>query len=183
MLRLARGADRSSGVAVSIPTIIHRSTRTAGAGSSYGSRMDLKYALRTLIKDPWFTLVAALALGLGIGLNSTVFTFVNAVLLRGLPFPNADQIVHINSRNTAEGNSQGVSFPDLQDWRAQAKTFSSLAAYQQMTMNISDIGPPPERGSGVKVSANAFSIIAERPIQGRDFSPNEDKKGAEPVAI
>jgi predicted permease len=145
--------------------------------------MDLKYAFRMLIKDPWFTLVAVLALGLGIGVNSTVFTFVNAVLLRGLPFPNADEIVHVNSRNTAEGNSDGVSFPDFQDWRAQAKTFSSLAAYQQTTMNISDLGHPPERASGVKVSANAFSIIGERPIQGRDFSDSEDKKGAEPVAI
>ena len=92
--------------------------------------MDLKYAFRMLVKDPWFTSVAVLALGLGIGVNSTVFTFVNAVLLRGLPFANADQIVHVNARNTAEGNSQGVSFPDYQDWRAQTKTFASLAAYQ-----------------------------------------------------
>ena len=83
--------------------------------------MNLKYAVRMLIKDPWFTFVAVLALGLGIGVNSTVFTFVNAVLLRGLPFPNADQIVHINSRDTAEGNGRGVSYPDYQDWRAQAK--------------------------------------------------------------
>ena len=58
--------------------------------------MSLKYAIRMLRKDPWFTLVAVVALGLGIGVNSTVFTFVNAVLLRGLPFPNADQIVHVN---------------------------------------------------------------------------------------
>ncbi len=145
--------------------------------------MHLKYAFRTLMKDPWFTLVAVLALALGIGVNSTVFTFVNAVLLRGLPFPNADQIVHLTSRNTAEGNSEGVSYPDFQDWRANARTFASLAAYQQTTMNISDSGHPPERASGVKVSANAFSIIGERPIQGRDFTTDEDQKGAEPVAI
>ena len=75
--------------------------------------MNLKYAVRMLVKDPWFTLVAVLALGLGIGVNSTVFTFVNAVLLRGLPFPNADQIVHVNGRNTADGNTQGVSYPDF----------------------------------------------------------------------
>src|SRR4030095_6684023 len=87
--------------------------------------MHLKYALRMLIKDPWFTLVAVLALGLGIGVNSTVFTFVNAVLLRGLPFPNADQIVHLNARNTAEGNSQGVSYPDFQDWRGRGRAVSS----------------------------------------------------------
>jgi putative ABC transport system permease protein len=145
--------------------------------------MHLKYAFRMLLKDPWFTLVAVLALALGIGVNSTVFTFVNAVLLRGLPFPNADQIVHLTSRNTAEGNSQGVSYPDFQDWRANARTLSSLAAYQQSTMNISDSGHPPERASGVKVSTNAFSIIGERPIQGRDFTDDEDRKGAEPVAI
>ena len=145
--------------------------------------MHLKYAFRMLVKDPWFTLVAVLALALGIGVNSTVFTFVNAVLLRGLPFPNADQIVHMNSRNTTEGNSQGVSYPDFLDWRANARTLSSLAAYQQTTMNISDSGHPPERASGVKVSTNAFSIIGERPIQGRDFSDGEDRKGAEPVAI
>jgi putative ABC transport system permease protein len=145
--------------------------------------MHLKYAFRMLVKDPWFTLVAVLALGLGIGVNSTVFTFVNAVLLRGLPFPNADQIVHLNSRNTAEGNTQGVSYPDFQDWRAQARSFSSLAAYQQSTMNISDRGHPPERASGVRVSTNAFSIIREAPILGRDFKDGEDRKGAEPVAI
>jgi putative ABC transport system permease protein len=145
--------------------------------------MHLKYAFRMLVKDPWFTLVAVLALALGIGVNSTVFTFVNAVLLRGLPFPNADQIVHLNSRNTTEGNSQGVSYPDFRDWRANARTFSSLAAYQQTTMNISDSGHPPERASGVRVSANAFSIIGERPIQGRDFRDDEDRQGAEPVAI
>src|SRR6185436_237221 len=145
--------------------------------------MHLKYAFRMLIKDPWFTLIAVVALGLGIGVNSTVFTFVNAVLLRGLPFPNADQIVHLNSRNTTEGNSQGVSYPDFLDWRANTRTLSSLAAYQQTAMNISDSGHPPERASGVSVSANAFGIIGERPIQGRDFRDDEDRKGAEPVAI
>src|SRR4051812_38833297 len=145
--------------------------------------MQLKYAVRMLVKDPWFTLVSVLALALGIGVNSTVFTFVNAVLLRGLPFPNADQIVHLSSRDTTEGNSQGVSYPDFQDWRAHAHTLSSLAAYEQTTMNISDSGHPPERASGAKVSANAFGIIGERPIQGRDFTGTEDRKGAEPVAI
>jgi len=145
--------------------------------------MDLKYAFRMLVKDPWFTLVAVLALGLGIGVNSTVFTFVNAVLLRGLPFANADQIVHVTSRDTAEGNSQGVSFPDYQDWRAQAKGFASLAAYQPSTMNISDSGHPPERASGVRVTANTFSILGERPIRGRDFGKGDDQKGAEPVAL
>ncbi len=145
--------------------------------------MNLKYAFRMLVKDPWFTFVAVLALGLGIGVNSTVFTFVNAVLLRGLPFANADQIVHVSGRNTAEGNGLGVSYPDYRDWRAQASTFASLAAYQPTTMNISESGHPPERASGVRVSANAFGIIGERPLTGRDFRDTEDRKGAEPVAL
>jgi predicted permease len=136
-----------------------------------------------LVKDPWFTLVAVLALGLGIGVNSTVFTFVNAVLVRGLPFANPDQIVHLNARNTAEGNGLGVSYPDYQDWRAQAKSFASLAAYQGIAANISDSGHPPERANGAKVTANAFDIIGERPIRGRGFQEGDDRRGAEPVVL
>ena len=143
----------------------------------------MPYAVRMLIKDPWFTLVAVLALGLGIGVNSTVFTFVNAVLLRGLPFANPDQIVHLNSRNTAEGNGLGVSYPDYQDWRAQAKSFASLAGYQVTAANISDSGHPPERANGMKVTANAFTIVGERPIRGRGFQDSDDRKGAEPVVL
>jgi putative ABC transport system permease protein len=145
--------------------------------------MNLKYAVRMLVKDPWFTLVAALALGLGIGVNNTVFTFVNAVLLRGLPFKNPDQIVHVNGRNNADGGGMPISYPDFVDIRAQAKSFSSLAAYQGMTMNVSDAGHTPERASGTRVSANAFSLLGERPMLGRDFRDGEDTKGAEPVAL
>ena len=76
-----------------------------------------------------------------------------------------------------------MSYPDFVDWRAQARTFSSLAAYQQTTMNISDSGHPPERANGIKVTTNAFSIIAQGPVRGRDFKDGEDRKGAEPVAI
>ena len=148
-----------------------------------GMGMNLRYAFRMLVKDPWFTSVAVLALALGIGVNSTVFTFVNAVLLRGLPFANPDQIVHINSRNTAEGSGLGVSYPDYRDWRAQAKSFASLAGYQPMTMNLSDSGHTPERASGVRVTANAFGVVGERPIKGRGFLDGEDRKGAEPVAL
>ncbi len=145
--------------------------------------MNLKYAARMLVKDPWFTLVAALALGLGIGVNSTVFTFVNAVLLRGLPFTNPDEIVHISGRNTADGGTMPISYPDFVDFRAQAKSFTGLAAYQGMTMNVSDTDHAPERASGVRLSANAFGLLGEHPIRGRDFRAGEDRKGAEPVAL
>jgi predicted permease len=145
--------------------------------------MNLKYAVRMLVKEPWFTLVAALALALGIGVNSTVFTFVNAVLIRGLPFANPDEIVHVNGRNTADGGMMPISYPDFIDIRTQSKSFAGLAAYQGMTMNISDGGHAPERAQGVRLSANAFSVLGERPIRGRDFRTGEDLKGAEPVAL
>jgi putative ABC transport system permease protein len=143
---------------------------------------DLRFAVRILLKDKWFTLVAILALGLGIGVNSTVFTFVNAVLLRGLPFPNSHEIVHLNALTT-ENAERNVSYPDYLDWRSQTKTFVSLAAYRQGTMNVSDSGHPPERTSGAWVTANAFSVIAQRPVLGRDFREGEDQEGAEPVVI
>jgi putative ABC transport system permease protein len=143
---------------------------------------DLRFAVRILLKDKWFTLVAILALGLGIGVNSTVFTFVNAVLLRGLPFPNSHEIVHLNALTT-ENSERNVSYPDYLDWRSQTKTFVSLAAYRQGTMNVSDSGHPPERTSGAWVTANAFSVIAQRPVLGRDFREGEDQEGAEPVVI
>jgi predicted permease len=145
--------------------------------------MNLKYAVRTLVKDPWFTVVAALALSLGIGVNSTVFTFVNAVLVRGLPFKNPDEIVHINGVNTVDGGTVPISYPDFVDMRNQSKSFAGLSAYEGMTMNVSDAGHAPERAQGVRLSANAFSILAERPILGRDFRQGEDLKGAEPVAL
>jgi hypothetical protein len=84
--------------------------------------MDLRFAVRMLLKDRWFTLVAVLALALGIGVNNTVFTFVNAVLLRGLPFENGHEIVHLNSRNTVEGSDMGVSLPDYRDWSRWPRT-------------------------------------------------------------
>jgi putative ABC transport system permease protein len=144
---------------------------------------DFRYGFRMLVKDPWFTLVASLALGLGIGLNTTVFTFVNAVLIRGLPYDRPEEIFVLNSRDTATGDESAVSYPDFVDWRAQTKTFSGLGAFQPATMNLSDSGHPPERASGVFVTANTFSLLGQPLLLGRDFAPNEDQKNATPVVI
>ena len=79
---------------------------------------DLRFAVRMLLKDPWFTSVAALALALGIGVNTTVFTFVNAVLIRGLPFDRSDEIVLLATRNTTRGadNASTASWHEFEDW-------------------------------------------------------------------
>src|SRR6476659_2515965 len=144
---------------------------------------DVRYACRVLLNDPWFTVVAALALGLGIGLNTTVFTFVNAVLIRGLPFDHAEQILYLNTRNVVTNDEQGVSIADLQDWRAQAHTFEGLAAFDEHEMNVSDTGRPAERIGGADVTANTFQLLRQAPLLGRDFAPDEDQPGAAPVVI
>ncbi len=129
---------------------------------------DLRFAIRLLMKDRWFTAVAALALALGIGVNATVFTFVNAVLVRGLPFNDPDRIMSISTRD-ARNRDRGVSYLDFDDWRASARAFSGLAAFSGQTMNVSDEGRAPERCAGPYISANAFSLIGQRPLLGRDF--------------
>jgi putative ABC transport system permease protein len=144
---------------------------------------DLRFAVRMLVKDRWYTLVAIVALGLGIGVNTTVFTFVNAVLIRGLPYDDSDRIMVVTTRNMTQPNPGLASYQDLEDWRAQAKSFSGLACFQQTSFNVTDSGHPPERTPAARVCANAFSLLGQPMHLGRDFLPHEDKKGAEAVVI
>src|SRR5438445_12692644 len=104
---------------------------------------DLRFAFRRLFKDRWFTLAAIVALALGIGANSAVFTLVNAVLLRGLPFDRPDRIMWLDMRD-ARGRGFGVSFQDFEDWRRASRTFSGIALVQSGTMIISGDDRLPE---------------------------------------
>jgi putative ABC transport system permease protein len=146
---------------------------------------DLRFAARMLLKDRWFTVVAATALGLGIGVNTTVFTFVNAVLIRGLPFERADEIVYLATRDTTkdENDSSAASWQEFEDWRDKARSVPALAAFRFQQMNISDPEHPAERASGVAVTANTFSVLRQQPFLGRDFAPGDDAAGAAPVVI
>ncbi len=148
-----------------------------------GLWQDLQFAVRLLIKDKWFTLVAAAALALGIGVNATVFTFVNAVLIRGLPFDDPDRILALNSHDPVRDRNMGVSYLDFKDWRGATRTFTALAAYTGSTMNVSDEGRVPERFSGALVSSNAFTLIGQKPIIGRDFLSDDDQPGAPAVVL
>ena len=143
---------------------------------------DIRFAVRLLAKDRWFTLAATIALALGIGLNTTVFTFVNAVLIRGLPFDEPDRIVSLGTRD-ARDRDGGVSFKDFEDWRRSARSFTGLAAFGTTVMNVSDRGRAPERYSGPYISANAFHLIGQRPLLGRDFTAEDDRPGAAAVVI
>jgi hypothetical protein len=98
---------------------------------------DFRYALQIIVKERWYSAVAVLALSLGIGLNATVFTLVNAVLLRGLPFKDSGQLYILGSQRQ-NGNRTNVSLPDLQDWRAQSKSWVGLGAFSNSGTNVSD---------------------------------------------
>jgi putative ABC transport system permease protein len=143
---------------------------------------DVRYAARLLVKDRWFTIVAAVALALGIGVNATVFTFVNAVLLRGLPFDHPDRIMWVGTRN-AQRQERALSILDFEDWRARATLLDHLVLWQSFAFNVSDPGREPDRFPGVYISWNIFKAIGEQPILGRDFLPEDDKPGAPPVVI
>ncbi len=143
---------------------------------------DLRLSLRRIVHDRWFTAVAVFALSLGIGVNATVFTLVNAVLIRGLPFPNSHELYMVSARDN-DGNTPGVSWLDFEDWRLQARTFASLAAFTNTGFNISDDRGAPEQASGTRLTASAFGVLGQQPLLGRDFGAADERPGAEPVVI
>ncbi len=143
---------------------------------------DIRYAVRLLLKDRWFTAVAAVVLALGIGANSAVFTIVNAVLLRSMPFPEPDQLTVILTRD-ARGQQSGVSLLDFDDWRAATRTLSGMSLVFSGSFNVSDEGRIAEQFPGAYVSANYFRLIGVAPILGRDFGPGDDGPGGPPVVM
>jgi len=143
---------------------------------------DVRFAVRLLVKNRWFTIVAATALALGIAVNTAVFTFVNAVLIRGLPFDDPGRIIAIGTTD-ARNRQLGVSRLDFIDWRDSAKSFAGLSLFLGASVNVSDEGRAPEQYQGVYQSANLFQLIGVRPAIGRDLRPDDDQPGAAPVAI
>jgi putative ABC transport system permease protein len=145
---------------------------------------DLRYAFRTLIANPGFTIVAVLCLSLGIGVNGTIFSVVDGVLLQPYPYPDADRIVVLNSTNPKQNvNRSGMSYPDYKDWRDQSTSFSGFAAFQGRSLTIADGSTEPERYLGAAVSSTLFGLLGTPPALGRDFGPDDDRPGAEPVVL
>jgi predicted permease len=155
-----------------------RGTRWVG-----DTAQDLRFAARLLLKDIRFTLPALVALALGIGMNGTTFTIVNA-MIRGLPIDGPERIMSIHARDGAgRWRGFGVSDLDFRDFQAATKTFAGLAAFSQSTITLGEDGRAVERASAAYVSANAFQLLGERPILGRDFLPQDDQPGAPGVII
>jgi len=144
---------------------------------------DLKLGFRQLRKSPGFTFVAVLTLALGIGANTAIFSIINAVLLRPLPYPDADRIMVLNE-SSGPGQDYSVALPDYFDWRNDNTVFEHLAATHKESRNLSGIpGREPERISCASVTRNFFNIVGLPPEVGRSFSENEDKAGAPPVVV
>ena len=143
---------------------------------------DLRFACRLFIRKPWFTASVVVVLALGMGVNTTVFTVINGWNFSDLPVDAPGRVMYLGTRD-AQGRSHGVSYLDFVDWQEASRTFAGLAAYVDTTMNIGVDGHPADHFSGCFISANAFSVLHERPIVGRDFRPEDDRPGAEPVII
>ena len=138
-------------------------------------RQDLRYAARTLRKSPGFTIVAALTLALGIGANTAIFSVVDAVILRPLPYPEPSRLVELwGNVKRAKVERRGASFPDYLDWRAQSRSFEAMAAFDSGTMTLTGVDEP-ERITGEFVSQPYFDLLGMRPALGRTFLPEEDE--------
>lgn len=142
---------------------------------------DLRIGLRSLIRSPGFAAVAILCLALGIGANAALFSVLNAVLLRPLPFHEPDRLVRI-FEEFGEGGQGSVSVPNFRDWAEQNTGFEQIAAYQMGSRNLQSTGDP-ERIRAVEATANLFSLLGARPLLGRAFTPGVDEPGKAKVAV
>ena len=143
---------------------------------------DIRYGLRSLIKHPTFTVVCVVTLALGIGANTAIFTVVNAVVLRPLPFQDAGRLAMIwTTRDTNQ--EQPLSFADYNDLKNQTKTFSAVGAASPLWNFTLTGGGEPEPLQGMYVSANLFELLRVVPARGRNFTSDEDRVGGTPVAI
>jgi len=143
---------------------------------------DFKYGWRTLLKSPGFTFVAVLTLALGIGANSTIFSWINSTLLHPLPGVTDTNTLVTLSRGTSL-NELAFSYPDLKDLRAANKSFSALAAFNPLPVSVTGLGKP-ERVWATQASANYFEVLGLRPFRGRGLVPADDEKtGGSPVVV
>jgi putative ABC transport system permease protein len=144
---------------------------------------DIRYALRLMQRNWGFTLIAVLSLSLGIGANTALFSVINAVLLRPLPFAEPDRLVMIWEDATFIGFPQDTPAPgNYADWKAQAQTFADMAARSNRSFNLTGDGEP-EKVQAYEITANFFPLLGVQPILGRNFTEAEDQPGANKVAI
>jgi putative ABC transport system permease protein len=144
---------------------------------------DVRFAIRTLRKRPGFTIAAIITLALGIGANTAIFSIINGVLLRPLPYSHGEQLVALRQPLVlTEVPNAGFSNPEVNDYRAQATSLTGIADYHSMPFILLGQDEPRRVQTGV-VSANFFDVLGVKPILGRTFRPGEDQAGATPVLV
>jgi len=146
---------------------------------------DLRYGVRMLRKNPGFSLVAILTLALGIGANTAIFSVVNAVILRPLPYRSSDQLVRLWGNNPRQGSQLlTASLPDYLDWRDRNQVFEQMAAFSFVGGSGNLLGgDQPERVSGLRISASLFPLLGVEASLGRTFLPEDERATAQPVII
>ena len=144
---------------------------------------DLHYGFRSLLKHPGFAAVAVITLALGIGANTAMFSVINGVLLRPLPYQEPERLVTIWEESPERDMFQmPVSIANLRDWVEQSQTFDQISAYTFSDLNLTGTGEPVQLAA-VRVSANLFSLVGATPMLGRTFLPEDDKEGAGRVVV
>jgi putative ABC transport system permease protein len=145
---------------------------------------DIRYGFRMLLKHKGFTAVAVIALGLGVGANTAIFSLVNGVLLRPLAFPDAERIIYFEGKNPSSGiTDSNISYLDFTDWSQQTDLFASTAAFWTGNANLGADGAEPERVPRAGVTTGFFSVLGVQPVLGRTFLPEDDKPGTISAAI
>ena len=142
---------------------------------------DIRFALRGLRKQPILTAVAILTLALGIGANTAMFSVINTVLLRPLPYPNADRLVWMNESGDEVANRM-VSYPNFVDWNARNHTFEAMSTFRTWSLTLTGVDRPTNVSAGM-VAADYFKVMGVGPVRGRTFTAEDDKPGATPVAV
>ncbi|MEO7600020.1 MAG: ABC transporter permease [Opitutus sp.] len=145
---------------------------------------DLRFAFRMVMTHRWFSAAVVMTLALGIGINTTVFTLVNAVLFKPVPIPHGELIVTVSNQNLTKPDSRSpISYADYLEYRAQNRTFIGLEAASFGQLVISETNLPPERFPMARITPGMFALLQTPPILGRTFSPEDGKSGAPMVAL
>jgi putative ABC transport system permease protein len=144
---------------------------------------DIRYAIRSLIKRPGFTLIAVVTLALGIGANSVIFSAINALILKPLPIPNQDRVVAVWDKNVSRGVERNeATMANFLDWQSQSQSFESLGLYRWWSPNLTGI-ETPERLQGFLVTAGFFDVAGVKPIMGRTLLEEENQPGKDSVVV
>jgi putative ABC transport system permease protein len=176
-------ALRAARVEMGSVDAVKEEIRSAGWESTLETLwQDVRYGLRQLKRNPGFTAVAVITLALGIGATTAIFTVVNAVLLRPLPYPHPEELVYVQEILGNYGPTPFVGNKEFAAWRNQSRTLSPIAAYMDFAANLTG-GGEPERVICGTATASFFFILGVRPVVGRLFLPEEDRPGGPPVVI